>query len=156
MLVNDWTTCLCLMAVSSESIFQTPNAALSGRGERTRAAGPLGRRVGQALRTTAPLEFDQPPLSQIALDLRHRLFIRNASDVAQLPLGFRPAEAPAPRHDLLTARQGGQAEPVTETIRILSPSRLSVDDVVRLPDGPGCADRCEDGLDEVVDVGVRE
>src|SRR5262245_57095781 len=80
MLVNDWTTCLCLMAVSSESIFQTPNAALSGRGERTRAAGPLGRRVGQALRTTAPLEFDQPPLSQIALDLRHRLFIRNASD----------------------------------------------------------------------------
>src|SRR4029453_13800785 len=104
----------------------------------------------------ASLAFGHPPSGQLALDFQHRLFIRDASDVAQLRLGLRPAEASAPRHDLLTAGQRGQAQPVTETIAILSPGRLSVDDVVRLPDGSVCPGRGEDGLDEVVDVSVGE
>src|SRR5262249_23413381 len=122
-----------------------PAAGASEREPPVRWSAALGRHCARPRR----LAFDQPPLSQIALDLRHRLFNQTRTDHAQPPLVFPPAEAPAPRHAPLTARQGGKAEPVTETIRILSPSRLSVDDVVRLPDGPGCADRCEDGLDEV-------
>src|SRR5215813_12365108 len=80
----------------------TPRSA-AGPSEReppARWSAELGRHCARSRR----LAFVQPPLSQVPLDLRHRLFIRNASDVAELPLGFRPPEAPAPRHDLLTAR----------------------------------------------------
>jgi hypothetical protein len=39
---------------TGHAFIDPPNAALSGRGERTRAAGPLERKVGQALHATAP------------------------------------------------------------------------------------------------------